>query len=102
MVDWSADETREWLMRSLYEKYMKDEQASMRWSAASGLEATDSHPHGDDIIRECGQLANLGWIEILTEAYGYLFARMTPEGRVTWETFLGEKESNPSSVLPLQ
>jgi hypothetical protein len=100
MVKWSVDETREWLMRSLYDKYVKDEQASMRWSAASGLEATDSHPHGEDIIRECGQLADLGWVEILTEAYGYLFARMTPAGQGVWETFLREKESDPSAVLP--
>ena len=100
MAEWSVEQTREWLMRALYEKYMEDEQASMRWLAT--LEATESHPHGDDIIRESKQLASYGWVEILTQAYGHIFARMTSIGHETWRAFLEEKENDPAAVLSPQ
>ena len=100
MAEWSVEQTREWLMRALYEKYMEDEQASMRWLAA--LEATESHPHGDDILRESRQLASYGWIEILTQAYGHIYVRMTSAGSETWKAFLEEKTNDPAAVLSSQ
>jgi hypothetical protein len=97
MANWSTEQTHEWLMRILHEKYVEDEQASMRWPET--LEATELHPCGDDIIRESKQLASYGWIEILTQAYGFIFAQMTRVGCETWEAFLGEKENDPAAVL---
>jgi len=102
MAEWSVERTREWMMKTLYEKYVEDERASIRWSATFPLEATASHPHSDDIIRECKQLASFGWIEILTQAYGYVFARLTPAGRKAWETFLEKKGNDQSAVLSPQ
>ena len=102
MAEWSVEQTREWLMKVLYEKYMDDEQASMRWPTTLALEATETHPGGDAIIQESKQLADYGWIEILTQAYGYLFARLTPAGRETWEAFLVKKENNPAADLSPQ
>jgi len=97
MAEWSVEKTRAWLMEVLYEKHMEDEQAGMRWSET--LEATESHPRGDDIVQETKQLASIGWIEILTQAYGYIFARLTPVGCETWEAFLEERKSNPAILL---
>lgn len=99
MAEWSVDQTREWVVKTLYEKYMEDEQASIRWSAMTSIEATETHPHSEDIVRECKHLADCGWVEILTQAYGYIFAQMAPAGRDAWEAFLGEKESNSSATL---
>ena len=102
MAEWSVDKTREWVLQTLYEKYEEDAQASIKWSVVSAVEATETHPHGDDIIRECRQLAKAGWVDILTEAYGNLFAQVTPTGRAAWEAFLKEKSANPSAALDLE
>lgn len=99
MADWSVAKTHEWMMKALYDKYMEDEQSSIRWSIASALEATDIHPHGDDIVRECKRLADRGWVEILTQAYGYIFVRVTDAGRKAYESYIKEKQSDPSAVL---
>lgn len=101
MPKWSVDRTREWVMKTLYATYVEDEHASLRWSIASPLEATETHPHGDDIIRQSRRLAGYGWIEILTEAYGCLFVQMTPAGRDVWEAFLKRKEDDPGAFLPM-
>jgi|GEM_PF-1890924 len=100
MRDWSVQETREWVLKTLHELYEKDNEASVKWSTAVPLEASEVHPHGDAIISQCREMARLGWVEIMTEAYGNLFARMTSPGQQTWEEFLLAKSSDPDAVLP--
>ena len=99
MTEWSVEQTRQWIMKTLYETYIEDEQASARWSET--VAATESHPGGAELVQECKQLATSGWITILTQAYGYLFAQLTPDGKRTWETFLSAKRGNPLATLPL-
>jgi len=100
MGDWPATQTHEWLMKTLYAQYVADEQASVRWSTQ--LESTGSHPGGEEIARETQQLADVGWVEIMTQAYGNLFVRMTPAGRETWEEFVEQKAANPAASLSLR
>ena len=92
MDAWSAEKTRQWLMKALYEKHAKDLRDSMKWSTT--IEGTDAHPPGESIERECKTLSERGWVEILTHAYGFVFVHMTSEGCAVWEEFLEEQESN--------
>ena len=97
MAYWSAERIHEWLMRMLHAKYVEDQQGSMKWYVK--LEESESHPAGQDIVRGCERLAAHGWVEVLTQAYGHVFVRMTAAGCERWEAFVEEKRTNPTAGL---
>jgi len=97
MAHWTAEKTQEWVMGILFQKYVEDEHASVSWSEL--LETSPAHPSGEDIVRECHQLATFGVLEILTRAYNNIFVQMTPAGCETWKAFIEERKKNPAAAL---
>jgi len=98
MDAWTGEKTRQWLMKALYEKHVKDIRDSMKWSTT--IEGTDTHPPGELIEQECKTLSDRGWVEILTYAYGFVFAHMASEGCEAWEEFLEKRETTRETTLP--
>ena len=79
MSKWSPEETRDYILKTLYDVYMDSPTAHVTWDAFS--EATDEHPSGKDIYRECEWLKWKGLIEASFGPTSVSAVRITPAGR---------------------
>lgn len=77
---WTPEEVRNWILKTLYDIYMDSPTARVSWGIEKIPEATDQHPSGRDIYRECEWLK---WKGLLDADFGVtsVFARITPAGR---------------------
>jgi len=90
MPDWTPEAIQQWLFEKLYPAYMEDSQGAMWFdeqpddSSAPPIRAT---------IRESELMEAVGYVEIVGKSFNIIELRLTPQGRVYWETL--QKEPPP-------
>ncbi|MCL6642704.1 MAG: hypothetical protein K6T71_05220 [Candidatus Bipolaricaulota bacterium] len=91
--EWTPEEVRRWILKVLYDVYMKSPTATMLWGRADFSESTDDSPSWEDIYREAEWLDWKGFIKLSSQAVGAVSARLTPAGR----EFVEQELLKPSS-----
>jgi len=92
MDEWSPDRIRRWILPILYELYMKDPQNHIHFTSKP---SDEPEPPINSTIREMQFLEMHGLVEIINDGPGYIFARLTPQGRIYWEKYSSQSEDEP-------
>lgn len=80
--EWTAQEVREWLLKVLYEIYMKQSPtARASFGSENFPQATDEYPSWKDIYREAEWLCWQGLIEAELGLDTVAGVKITPKGR---------------------
>jgi len=95
MADQAVNQIREWLMELAYDQWMKDVRTQI---VVNPETAKEGEPETGGAFREAKQLEYYGWIDILNGDPGGFRYRLNPCGREAWESYLKEKERDPSAA----
>jgi len=90
--EWTPEEVRSWILKVLYDVYMRSPTATMSWTRIDFSEATDDNPSWEDIYREAEWLDWKGFIKS-SPGISVVSARLTPAGR----EFVEQELLKPSS-----
>lgn len=89
---WTPEEVRNWILKTLYDIYMRSPEASLSFNRER-REATEEHPSWNDIYKECEWLEWKGFIRA-SPSDPTSYVRITPAGR----EYVEENLSAPHSA----